>query len=590
MKRLYKFGPFHLDVTERVLRRNGQEIPLRPKTYEVLLVLIENSEHIVEKEVLMQRGWPNSFVEEANITQNISVLRKILSEGDDNHQYIETIPKRGYRFTAAVKEIGGEVENLTSISNNGQSRTGIINDQSSSRIIDSLVVLPFVNESSDPQMEYLSDGITESIINALSQLPKLRVMARSTVFRYKEKDPDPQEVGRHLNVNAVLKGRVLLLSERLIIRTELVDVIDGSQIWGEQYNRVFSDIFAVQEDISKAISQNLRVKLNSEQKRLLSKHHTEDFEAYRLYLKGRHYWNKREEKAIKKAMTLFKEAIELDPTYALAYTGLSDCYRWLAKVVSSPRDAMPKAKSAALKALEIDDSLAEAHASLATILSRYDWDWSGAENEFKRSLALNPNYASAHHWYGVHLRAMGDSEGGLAELVRAQELDPLSPMINADLGYFLYLIGRFDQAIEQLQSTIEMEPSFMMAHFNLGHIYKYEGMYEEAISEFLIGMELKGEASEAAEYKVAFELCGWKGYWQKDIELAQLLSKETYIPPINLAAPYIEMGEKEQAFEWLEKAYRDRSSVMIFLKSHPIFDSLRSDARFLDLIRRVGLP
>src|SRR5919197_6503319 len=347
--RFYEFGPFRIDTAERLLLREGTPVPLTPKAFETLLRLIQNSGHVVEKDELMREVGPDTYVEEANLTQNVFTLRKVLGEGRGGRQYIETVPRRGYRFTAAVKEVW---------------------DAERNRAIDSLAVLPLVNASADPNIEYLSDGVTESIINSLSQLPQLRVMARSTVFRYKGRDVHPQEAGHEMGVRAVLTGRVFQFSDRLIIRAELTDVADGWQLWGEQYNSEPSDIFVVQEEISQEISEKLRLKLSGEERLRLAKRHTESADAYQAYLKGRFYWNKRTVESLKKSVELFEEAIRLDPNYALAYAGLADAYLLLGSVeygALDPVSAMEKARQSAAAAFGRDASLAEAHASLAYV-------------------------------------------------------------------------------------------------------------------------------------------------------------------------------------------------------------------------------
>jgi TolB-like protein len=377
----------------------------------------------------MKRVWPDVEVEENNLTGNIYALRRALAE----HQYIETVPRRGYRFTADVKKV--RVEDVKLIDSSGAETKVVIRESVSitRRAIDSLAVLPFVNAAADPDMEYLSDGITESIINNLSQLPALRVMARSTVFRYKGHESDPQDVGRDLGVRAILLGRVVQLRDRISVLAELVDVADGSQLWGAQYNRQFSDIFAIQEEIAQEISEKSRLRLTRIEKERLNQRYTENVEAYREYLKGRYFWNKRSAEGVRKAIEYFQQAIEMDPTYALAYVGLADSYASLAYYLINPlppREVMPKAKAAAMKSLEIDETLAEGHASLGAIKTYYDWDWPGAESEFQHALQLNPGYALAHYWYGVFLTAMERFEEGFAELRWAQELDPLSPIIH----------------------------------------------------------------------------------------------------------------------------------------------------------------
>ena len=350
--------------------------------------------------------------------------------------------------------------------------------------IRSLAVLPFANASADPSLEYLSEGITETIIASLSQLPKLRVMARASVFRYKVREANPQVIGRELAVRAVLLGRMAQLKNTLSISAELVDTRDGSHLWGEQYHRKLSDIFVIQEGIAQEISENLRLRLTGEEKKRMTKRYTENTEAYQLYLKGRYHWNKRTGEGLKKGIQYFQQAIEKDPGYALAHTGLADCYNLLSLYSAlPPRDAMPKAKAAALQALELDDSLAEAHNSLAYAKLYYDWDWNGAEKEFRRALELNPNYAIAHHWYHEYLVAMGRFEEGHSRILRAQELDPLSLMISADVGWGFYFARRYDDALEQLRKTLELEPNFVMAHFILGLTYLQKRQFEQATAE-----------------------------------------------------------------------------------------------------------
>ncbi len=351
--------------------------------------------------------------------------------------------------------------------------------------IDSVAVLPFVNVSADPQTEYLSDGITESVINNLSQLRSLRVMARSTVFRYKGKEADPQKVGQDLHVGAVLTGRLQERGNTLVIQAELVDVSKGTQLWGEQYNRKLADILAVQEEISREISEKLRLRLTGEEKTRMAKRPTENIEAYQLYLKGRYYWNKRTEEGFRRAIVYFSEATEKDPNYALAHAGLADSYIVLGYFSLLPaKEAYAKAREAATRALELDETLGEAHNALATAKADYDWDWPGAEREFKRAIELNPGYATTHQWYGRMLSELGRHEEALAEIKRAQQLDPLSLIINAVSGRILLYAGREDLAIEQLRKTLEIDPNFAHAHQFLGYAYVRKGMFGEAIAEF----------------------------------------------------------------------------------------------------------
>jgi serine/threonine protein kinase/Flp pilus assembly protein TadD len=464
----------------------------------------------------------------------------------------------------------------------------------SRKALDSLAILPLVNESGDPSAEYLSDGITESIINSLSQIPKLRVMARSTVFRYKGREVDPQTVGRELGVRAVLTGRALQLGDRIVISTELVDAADGSQLWGEQYRRNFSDIFALQEEISQEISEKLRLKLTGAEKKRLTKRYTDNTEAYSLYLKGRYYENKFfNEAAITRAIEYFQQAIDCNPTYALAYAGLADCYIRLSHTNVTPsKDGFAKARAAVMKALEIDDTIAEAHISLAKIKSTFDWDFPAAEEEYKRAIEINPNYATAHHAYGRHLMIMGRFDEATVEIRRASELDPLSLIINADLSAPLFFAQQYDRAIESLRKTLEMDPNFALAHGRLGIAYAFKGMYEEAIAEYQRVIELSGSRVEtpgiSAVLAQAYAASG-RGDQARDIlNRLKEQSQRGYVSPNDIAEIYAAVGEKDQAFEWLEKAYDLRSSDLRFLKVSQSMDSLRLDPRFADLLRRVG--
>ena len=462
------------------------------------------------------------------------------------------------------------------------------------KAIDSVAVLPFVNLNADPNTEYLSDGITESIINSLSQLPNLRVMARTTVFRYKGKDVDPQKVGHDLGVRAAVTGRVQQRGDTLVIQAELVDADKGSQLWGGQYNRKLADIFAVQEEISKEISEKLRLRLTGEEHKRLTKRYTENTEAYQAYLRGRYEWNRRTRESLEKSIEYFQKAIEKDPGYALAYTGLADAYNVITDYTGlPPKEAFPRAEAAAKKALELDDTLAEAHSALATVKVLYGRDWATAEREFKRAIELNPGYATAHYFYGLlFLTPMGRHQEAIAEMKKALDLDPFSLIINTNLALVFYYARDYDRAIEQARKTLEIDPSFRTPpHLRLRDTYDQKGMYEEAIAEAQkTGGRFPLSPEDAAALRRAYATSGAKGYWQKRVELAKERSRQAYIAPTSIAQNYARLGEKDQAFEWLEKAYEVRDEWLDFIKVEPAFDSLRSDLRFRDLLRRVGLP
>jgi TolB-like protein/Tfp pilus assembly protein PilF len=582
-KHIYEFGVFRLDAAERVLLRNGISVPLTPKVFDTLAVLVRKSGHVVGKDELMNEIWPDSFVEESNLTQNIFILRKVLGVTAEGQPYIQTVSKRGYRFVASVREVPAG-DNLAA-GKRVESGAIVENDA-----LNSLAVLPLVNASANPEAEYLSDGITESIINGLSKLPQLRVMSRSTVFRYKGTDTDPQDVGQDLGVRAVLVGRVLQISDRLIVRTELVDVAKGWQVWGEQYNRKLTDILALQEDIAREISENLKIKLTGEEKQRLAKRYTEDSEAYRLYLKGRYYWNKYTKEGLTRAIEYFNHSIELDPGYALAYAGLADAYYRLSSAYAPPREVLPKARNAAIKALENDDTLAEAHASLGLIKFYFDWDWSGAEHHYKRALELDPRSVLAHQRYGSYLATMGRVDESIAILERGQALDPLSLPINSLLGFSLYASRQYDKSIDQYRRTVDMDPNYLQARFGLGFAYTQKGMYEEAIEELQKARDLGEDLVEAvAELGYVYAISGQKRKAEDVLAQLDKRSKKDYISPYNMAKIHLGLGETDLAFEWLEKAYQERSEWLSWLKVDPKLDSIRSDARFHALMKRVGL-
>ncbi len=459
-------------------------------------------------------------------------------------------------------------------------------------VIDSVAVLPFANASADPSMEYLSDGITEGIINSLSGLPNLKVISRTSAFRYKKRDIEPQKAARELGVQALVTGRVIQRGDELSISAELVDAREDRQLWGGQYNRKLADVLAVQEDIAKEISEKLRLRLTREEKARMAKRPTENIEAYQLYLKGRYYWNKRTEEGIHRAIEYFSEATEKDRNYALAHAGLADSYILLGEFSLLPaKEAYAKAQEAATKALELDDTLAEAHNALATVKADYDWDWPGAEREFRRAIELNPGYATAHQWYGELLSELGRYEEALAEVKQAQQLDPLSLIINAISGRILLNAGRDDLAIEQLRKTLEMDANFAHAHWFLGQADVRKGAFTEAIAEF---HRAKTLSPNITQYKGglghAYGRAGKTAEARKVLNEVIEQSKRRYVSWYDIAAIYAGLEEKDQAFACLQKAYEQHDAKLVNLKVAPFFDPLRSDPRFQDLLRRIGLP
>ena len=572
-----RFGAFEVDFRAWELRKRGMRMKLQEKPFQILALLVERAGEVVTRKDLRERLWaPETHVTfDRSLNTAMNKLRRVLGDTAGNPRFVETLPRRGYRFLAPVTQAGGPAPRALK----------------TRATIDSLAVLPFQNASSDPEMEYLSDGVSESLINALSQLPEMRVMARSTVFRYKGRELDPQTVGRELGVRAVLTGRVVQRGDTLVIAAELVQVDRGWRLWGERYRRPLSDIFEVQEEISQEISDKLRLHLTSEDNRRLAKRYTENTEAYRDYLRGRYCCNKMSEADLKKGIAYFEQAIRKDPKYALAYAGLADCYLLLTFFsLLPPKQAIPRASEAVIKALELDQELAEAHGVMGSIRKIHHWDWKGAEIEYERALELSPNYAAAHRWRAAHLSAMGRSEEALREIHKAQELDPLSLIISMEIAWNLYMARDYDGAVEQSLKTLEIEPNFVPAHHTLGLAYEQAGKYQEAISAF----EKSRDGSESnpatlAALGHACALAGRKREAMKTLCELRKISERSYVPPYWPALVCAGLGDKDAGFEWLTQACEEHDVWLVWSKVDPRLDSLRPDSRFQDLLRRVGL-
>ncbi len=581
---VYKFGPFVLDQLERVLLRGEESVSLTPKVFDTLVALVGSAGHLVTKEGLLEEVWPDTFVEEANLSVNIAVLRKALGKHGDNQQYIETISKRGYRFAANVERV--ERDSVESSVKQPASTGKTSAPQSAS----SLAVLPFENVGADPNFEYLSDGLTESIINGLSHLKNLRVSARNTVFRYKVANRiDPQEIGQELGVQSIVTGRILQFGDRVVISAELVDVTNGWQLWGEQYHRSLSDVLEIQEEISQAICSRLKARLTREEKERLGQYYTEDPEAYHLYLKGRYHWNKYAEQGLRKAIDYFSQAIEVDPTYALAYAGIADSYYRLSNLYAPVTEAMPKVKAAALKALEIDETLAEAHAALGLVNMSYEWDWASAEIEFTRAVALKPNYAIAHQRLGLFFQLQERFDRAITEMQAAVELDPLSPQLCQSIATTFFLMRDYDQALKELQKALEMDGNYYPALYLLGHINVQQGNLTEAIAIFQRILNLADAPILHAALGRALALAGQQSSARKVLKDLEQQSKERYVSGTHKAVIHLALGDTNRTFECLEEALRNRCEMMTWLKVDPAYDTIRRDLRFQKLLRRVGL-
>ncbi len=656
-KRLYEFGPFCVDPVSRFLLRGGAPVQLTPKAFDILLVFIQNSGHVLDKDELMKAVWPDTVVEENNLTRNISALRKALGESPNEHRYIVTIPGRGYRFVASVNEARDAREELIvrertrshlivkeeetteqdevegkNAFQNALRPTGRNERAANRRLrlafagvcvllvglsvalfyfwssnkskqtvagapVKSIAVLPFKPLSADDSDEYLGLGMADSLITELSNIKQIVVRPTSAVRKYGGLEQDPIAAGREQGVDAVLEGSIQRSGERMRVTVRLMNVRDGTALWAYKCDGQCADIFALQDLISEDVAQALTLKLTGEEYKRLTKRYTGSKAAYQSYIKGRYFWNKRTEEGFRKGIEYFEQAIANDPDYALAYAGMADCYNLLSSYYMLPqKETYPKAKAAAIKALEIDNAIAEAHVSLAYVKLNYDWDWAGAEREYKRAIDLSPNYATAHQWYAWQLMLMGRGDEAIRQMRRAQEIDPLSLAINTDLGLQFYYMRQYDQAIVEYRKALEMDPGMVQIHSYLFFAYLYDGRYGEAFEEQGKAITLLGGRPESvaariedlAELKKAYAVSGEKGYWQKQLDIAKKDANQTY-GPASLAGFYAVLGEKDQAFELLEKAYEERAELMLYLKVDPLFDNLRSDPRFADLARRVGL-
>jgi eukaryotic-like serine/threonine-protein kinase len=459
--------------------------------------------------------------------------------------------------------------------------------------IQAVAILPLADLSEHAEPDYFADGMTEALITDLAKINALRVISRTSVMQYKGVQRPLPQIARELNVDAVVEGSVLRSGNRVRITAQLIHAASDEHLWAESYERDLRDVLSLQDEVARAIANEIQVKLTSQDQARLVSAHSVDPEAYQLYLKGRFYWNKRTEAGLKRGIEYFHQAIDLDPNYALAYAGIADCYSllgWDLFGALPPREALPIAKAAAKKALETDDSLAEAHNSLAWTKLAFDWDWMGAEREFKRAIELNPGYAITHHWYAECLAGMGRYAEALAEIRQAQELDPLSLIISSIVGWVFYFDRRDDQAIAEFRKTLELDPNFWVAHWTLGRAYEQKAMFVEAIAEIQKAIDFSGGSPlSLAALGHTYAVWGRRAEAERVLNELKESSKQGYISPYGIAAIHAGLGEKDQAFIWLEKAYEERSGWLIWLRAEPISDPLRSDPRFQDLLRRIGL-
>lgn len=635
----YEFGPFRLDAVERLLLREAEPLPLTPKSFELLLALVERHGHIVEKQELMQAVWPDTFVEETNLTKNIFILRQALGEPDDGGRYIETVPKRGYRFVAQVREVREKSEELavtepvhspTAIAaepeTNAQTTppggyqqpaaiapTSIrpalwrllavalgvlltaaaiigLTRRGEERVVQikSLAVLPFKPLVANNRDEALELGMANTLITKLGNLRQLIVRPTSAVRKYTALDQDPLAAGREQRVDAVLESSMHLSGEKIRVTAILLDVRDGSLLWTYECTEYCTDIFAAQDAVAQKVAKALALKLTNEEGKGIAKRYTDNLEVYQLYAKGNYFRLKYTQEGLRQGIEYFKQAIEKDKSYAPAYTAIAQSYAVLMFRDWIPlHEGMPLNKAAAVKAIELDYSLADAHMALGVYKQYYEWDWAGAEQELNRAVELNPNNSEAWQFYAHYLYDVGRFDECIAARRRAVELDPLWSEANADLGLALAYNRQYREAIEQLRKTIILDPNYARAHLYLGMALEQEGRNEEAIAEYLKGQSLSGAPSEVViAMRKAYQESGMRGYRQKTLEY-YLQS-----PPVNavsVARLYGRLGDKDQTLAWLEKAYEERVPAVVHINSSPEFEFLRSDPRYAALIRRIGL-
>ena len=637
--RYVRFGLFEIDLLTHELRKQGRKVKLQEQQGRILSVLLEHAGEVVSRDDLRKRLWSeDTFVDfDHSLNTAIMRLREALGDSSDNPIFIETLPRIGYRFLAPVEEVTDkqpkvQVEPLAvSPWNNGATnsaasavapgaarkgpRTGFWTfgmlvvvgliaiasvvrsrqDSSTSQArLKSLVVLPLENLSQDVDQEYFADGMTDELTAHLAQIRSLRVISRTSAMEYKRTRKPLSEIARDLNVDAVVEGTVLRSGDRVRITAELIQVSTDRHLWAQTYESDLGDILSLQSRVASAIASEIRIKLTPEEQRLLSTNKTVSAASYESYLKGRYYWNKRSEEGLKKAIEYFQLATQQDNNSALAYAGLADCYSIIGSAIVGTvpsQEVAAKAKAAAVKALELDASLAEAHTSLATVSFNYDWDWNAAENGFKRSMQLNPNYATNYQRYSLYLMSMGRTKESIAQMDHARELDPLSISMNFSYGWRLYMAHQYDQAIEQLRTTLEMDPKFLLPRIVLGQAYEQKGEYDQAVAELQQAATISRRSPPVlSALGHAYAMAGKKTEANKTLQELMAEAKKQYVSPFYVAILYAGLGQNDNAMDWMEKAYQDRSNSVIFMKVDPELDPLRSNPRFQSILQQLAFP
>jgi TolB-like protein/DNA-binding winged helix-turn-helix (wHTH) protein/Tfp pilus assembly protein PilF len=626
-KAVFEFGTFRLDPAERLLLSNEAPVPLPPKAFDALVILVRSRGRLLGKDDLLKAVWPDSVVEESNLTQHVSILRKALRDGDDGLKYIETVPRHGYRFVAEVREVahaapdapvprGCSLAQPAAAPPVDQRRrlptlVGVVaalvlavlfaaltmwNRQRGAgpEPLQSLAVLPLHNLSGDPAQDYFSDGMTEALITDLAKIPGLKVISRTSIMQYRDSHKQLPTIARELGVDGIVEGSVLRSGDRVRITAQLVRGATDQHIWAESYERNVRDLLSLQDEVSHSIATQIQKQIAPAVSHRPATFAAADPQAREDYLKGRYFWNLRTEAGYRKAIEYFQSAVTADPLYSQAYAGLADAYALLGSLPDSTiRDAaMPKAREMALTALRLDDDLADAHASLAFVEMHYEWKFQDAEKEFKRAIDLDPNYSTTHHWYAYDLAAMDRMDEAVAEVKRARETDPISAIINTDVAEMLYWARRYDDAMQQAKVTIEMEPNFAHAHRVLERIYDEKHMYPEAIAEGERAVALSGEDMwMLLDLATTYALAGHMGDMRDTLKRVSKASPGGVLPATGTTSElYAVLGDFDRAFEVMESQFRRREGGLILLNADPRFDVLKSDFRFQQLLQRVGLP
>jgi DNA-binding winged helix-turn-helix (wHTH) protein/tetratricopeptide (TPR) repeat protein len=583
----YEFDEFRIDVRQRSLFKNGEIVPLQPKILALLLALVRNPGIELSKEYLMRAVWPDSYVDTSNLTQSMFLLRRVLEQNSDGRRLIVTIPGQGYLFVGTLRVEPGKQIAVESASNPAE-------DQAPRRR--SIAVLPLLVFDSSDQTQYLGVGIADALINRLSHIEQTDVRPTGTILRYTGHIQNAQDIGRELGVGLLITGTIHIERNRdtslspIRVTVQLVDVQDGRLIWSDSVKHDLSNILSLQDTLAEKLGHAVSKRLTVQEQSQLTKRYTDNNEAYQDYLKGRYYAAQWTIRGWTKSIECFSKAVRRDSNYALAYCGIADAHYMASNLYSPPIEVMPKAQTAASRALELDDTLAEVHTSVGLVKGFFEWNWEEAEASFRRAIRLNPRYAAARLWYGRLLATSGYFDEAIDELKMSQRLDPLSPGVNAELGRAMYYARRYDEATEQLRETLELDPDFWPAHLFLGWVYEQQGHSTEAVAILRRSSELDDNPRTKASLGVAYAFAGNEAEAEKILISLVEESKKRHVSAYYIAAIHSALGDNARAFRWFAKALADRSEWLVWLRVDPRFDALRQDHRFESLARRVGIP